>query len=72
MDIIILILMKKGKKCGLKILDDVYENYYSKGYLTDDHLAMLVEGKTIIFEVPSKNGGRPTLVTAKLLHYVFQ
>ena len=60
---------EKGRKCGLKILDDVYENYYSKGYLTDDHLAMLVEGKTITFEVPSKNGGRPTLVTAKILPY---
>lgn len=60
---------EKGKKHGLKIMDNVYENYYSKGYLTDAHLALLVEGKSVTFSVPSKSGGKAYEVSARVIDH---
>lgn len=58
-----------GKKRNLSIVDKVYTNYLSKGYLTEEHLEAIVEGKTISFKVPKKSGNGEITITAKLIPY---
>jgi hypothetical protein len=59
---------ESGKERGLKLLDWVYDKYYTPGYLTDQHLADMIIGKTVAFIVPDKTG-RVNNVTAKVVPY---
>jgi len=57
-------------KHGLKILDEVYDKYYKHGYLTDKHLQAMLDGATINFDVPHKDGNGSTTMTAKVIPYI--
>ena len=58
-----------GKSHGIKILDDVYENYYKPGYLKDEHIEEMLKGKTIYFNIPKKSGSGEIHITAKIIPY---
>ena len=58
-----------GKDCGLKIMDDVYRNYYKPGYLTDDSIELMLGGKTITFDIPKKSGSGNIQITASIIPY---
>lgn len=60
---------ENNKKKNLSIFDNVYTDYYSAGYLTDDHLDQIVQGKTVTFTVPKKSKSGDITVTAKLIPY---
>lgn len=54
---------------GIKILDEIYEKYYKRGYLTDKHLEAMINGANITFNVPNKSGSGFTEVNAKIVPY---
>ena len=58
-----------GKQQGLPMLDWVYEQYYSKGYLTDVHLDEMLKGKTITFNVPNASKSGTRTITARVVPY---
>lgn len=60
---------ENGNSKGIKILDEVYHNYYKHGYLTDQHIENMLAGKTINFNVPKKSGFGEYNVTAKIIPY---
>lgn len=58
-----------GKQQGLPMLDWVYDQYYSKGYLTDVHLDEMLKGKTITFNVPNASKSGTRTITARVVPY---
>lgn len=58
-----------GNSKGLKVMDEVYEKYYEPGYLKDEHLASMLEGKTVSFTMPKKSGSGSIMITAKVIPY---
>lgn len=56
-----------GNEKGLKILDNVYRDYYSPGYLTDEHIEDMLAGKSITFTIPG--GSRDRIISAKIIPY---
>lgn len=56
-----------GKPSGIKILDDIYDKYVSKKYITEKILDDMLAGKTIKLKVPMSTGEET--IEAKIIPY---